>query len=642
MPARSAASQRPFRAHVRSPLSSLSQGLRRLAGSTAVLLSISCSDSATVPEAPAASGPVTVSPAPGASRRSDNGSSWIQLSGFSSRPRRVVSPSLASDGFALASGRSVALDVTVDFPGVLRFSVALRPENQEQVNELPQVLNVLWDGQLLDIGALPPDSFAATLHDIVLPGTVAGDSSSHTLEFSVPPGLGHVLVHGPAIRPAHSELRLPDPQRPDVIMFVADTFRADDLDHPGLTPQLDAFAKTAQRFTQARSPSTWTLPSVASLLYGVHPGQHGGVDRSRHPSSPAATLAETFAAAGYRTVAVTDSAFVSRRYGLDRGFEWFQELHQGSLPTTLEVAEQLLDADDGRPLLLMVHSYHTHTPYLPSDATRAALQEQLGIPKGQHDFLWFEAALAKLEADAMALGKKTDDIDTRAAALAPSLANLRLATVRELDTSFGQLLELLEERSLADDAIILFTSDHGDAFHEHGFFFHGRTVFDELLRVPLIVRAPSLEPALVAAPVSLVDIAPTLTQLAGLSVDPLWSGPSLIDPQPGRYVYSFNWPDADSAPMMSVVANSLKIMAKSDPEALATGQVISVFDLLKDPGEKHNLAAEQQERLAQWVIDLAPRVNGLLTPLSEQTQAVELDAQQMEQLRQLGYIGEDQ
>lgn len=565
------------------------------------------------------------------------GSSWIQLSALSEQSGRIVSPSIVSEGFMMPGGHSVTLNVVVPFAAALRFSVALQAQSQEQ---LPRELKVLWDGQPLPMGELPDSTTSTTPHHITLPGTADGDQTLHTLEFSVPPSEGHLLIHGPAVVPRQTVARAPDPARPDVILFVADTFRADDLDHPGLTPRLDAFAQTARRFTQARSPSTWTLPSVTSMLFGVHPGQHGGVHLSRQPASPAATLAETFAAAGYRTVAVTDSAFVSRRYGLDRGFEWFQELHSGDLPTTLDVAQQLLDADDGRPLLMMVHSYHTHTPYLPSTETRALLEEQLGLPNDGRDFAWFEAAFDALTAEAMTLGENSDEVREQATTLAAALSILRLATVRELDTSFGELLDLLDDRELADDAVIVFTSDHGEAFYEHGRMYHGQGTFDEVLRVPLLLRAPALAPATTDAPVSLVDITPTLAQLAGLPADDLWSQPTLLDPRPDRVIFSFNWPDAESVPLMSVVANDLKIVSTADPKQLAQGRLLWVFDLAADPGELQNIVAERQEQLSGWVKGLVPRVNELLTPL-EQAGEVEFDAGHTERLRQLGYIGDD-
>lgn len=610
---------------------------QRLAGWLLASLCVACADDATEQRT---STPPRPGESAGQASQASRRAPWIQLSELSDEGGRVVSPSLASEGFLLPGGHSLQLDVVVGFEASLRFAIALRPQSQELLDRLPRLLDVHWDGQPLPVGDLPADNQVATLHDIPLPGTQEGELSSHRLQFSVPPGPGQVIVHGPAIRPTQRALRRPDPARPDVILFVADTFRADDLAHPGLTPRLTTFAESARAFSQARSPSTWTLPSVASLLYGVHPGQHGGVHSSRQPSSPAATLAETMHAAGYRTVAVTDSAFVSRRYGLDRGFEWFQELHQGSLSATLDVAEQLLDADDGRPLLLMVHSYHTHIPYRPNRETRRTLEEQLGIADEGRDFSWYEAVLAELTAEALALGKETDEIRARGAALAPALANLRLATVRELDTGFGRLLDLLAARELADDAIIVFTSDHGEAFNEHGFFYHGRSVFDEVLRVPLLLRAPSLTPARVDAAVSLVDITPTLAELLGLPVDDLWSRATLLDPQPGRAVFSFNWPDAEALPLMSVVTQQLKIVSSADPEQLSQGQLLSVFDLTVDPGERVDLALERQQQLSGWLSDLGPRVAELLAPL-EQAAQVELDAQHLDVLRQLGYMGDD-
>jgi arylsulfatase len=604
---------------------------RGLVGILVAGLLTSCADSGGADPSP---GPTDQNGAAAADE--GEASRWIDLRALIEGPPRAISPSLISTGFQLRGGGTQAIDVSVGFQASLRFTIALRPGDGEDENQLVRTLQVSWDGRPLPIGELPTSSRVATLHDLPLPRTSEGDNSTHRLVFSMPEGPGWTVVHGPAIRPTRMPARIPDPERPDVILFVADTFRADDLDHPGLTPHLNAFAEHARSYTQARSPSTWTLPAVASLLFGVHPGQHGGVHLSLQPSSPAATLAETLAAAGYRTAAVTDSAFVSRRYGLDRGFEWFQELHEGSLEGTLAVAEQLLDADDGRPLLLMVHSYHTHGPYTPRAATAALLEQELGIPQSSATYEELET-----EALALALGEQTSEASARTLELTTELANLRLATVHELDAAFGRLLDLAHIRGMGDNAVVVFTSDHGEAFNEHGFLFHGRSNFDEVLRIPLLVRAPGVVARRHDEPVSLVDVAPTISELLGLPGDALWSGFSLLTPDRERSVFSFNWSDAESVPIVSVVRSQLKLIASADVAQLAMGLYVSAYDLELDPGEQEDISAARSDRLQSWARDLVPRVRELLTPF-DQAEAVLLDDQHMELLRQLGYVGDDQ
>jgi len=571
------------------------------------------------------------------SRASETGASnWIDLSRLVDGPRRAVSPSVASSGFLLTGGNSQAIDVTVGFQASLRFSIALHPETGEDEGDLIRAVEVSWDGQPLSIGPIPVDNRGVTLHDVLLPRTAVGDDSTHRLVFTSAEGPGWVVVHSPSIRPTRQPPRISDRERPDVILFVADTFRADDLSHLGLTPHLRAFAEDARAYSQARSPSTWTLPAVASLLYGVHPGQHGAVHLSLQPSSPAATLAETLAAVGYRTVAVTDSAFVSRRYGLDRGFEWFEELHEGGLAGTLDAAERLLDADDGRPLLLMVHSYHTHGPYRPKAETTVLLERKFGITKTSKTYEELEAEVLEVVAS-----EQTQVTRARRQTLVTELTNLRLATVHELDAAFGRLLELARIRGVGDNAVVVFTSDHGEAFSEHGFLFHGRSNFDEVLRIPLLLRAPGLDPRRHDEPVSLMDIPPTIAELIGLPGDARWSGFSLLDPDRERAVFSFNWPDAESVPILSVVRSQLKLIASADEAQLAMGRYVSAYDLEADPGEKHSLASTHNERLERWARDLVPRVRQLLTPFNE-AEAVQLDDRHTELLRQLGYVGDDQ
>ena len=157
-------------------------------------------------------------------------------------------------------------------------------------------------------------------------------------------------------------------KRPDVVLVLCDTFRADGLaawgGAPGEAPHLNRLVEHSLRFLDVRAVAAWTLPSVASILTGLYPAQHGATDYDRGVAEGAETIAEVLARAGYRTAAVTDAGFLSRRYGQDQGFQWFEEIAipEWKLATTIANARALLAADDGRPLFLMVHTYRVHEP----------------------------------------------------------------------------------------------------------------------------------------------------------------------------------------------------------------------------------------------------------------------------------------
>ena len=156
---------------------------------------------------------------------------------------------------------------------------------------------------------------------------------------------------------------------PDIVVFLADTFRADNLaawgGAPDVAPNTNALAEASVRFLETRATSVWTLPTHASMFSGLFPLQHGAITSETKLSPDLLTIAEHLAAHGYRTGAITEGAFVSRTYGLDQGFAWFEErtATERPYPLTLAGALDFLDADDGRPVFLFVHTYRVHAPY---------------------------------------------------------------------------------------------------------------------------------------------------------------------------------------------------------------------------------------------------------------------------------------
>ncbi|MEQ1895470.1 MAG: sulfatase, partial [Planctomycetota bacterium] len=375
---------------------------------------------------------------------------------------------------------------------------------------------------------------------------------------------------------------------PDIVLFLADTFRADNLaaygGDPAWTPNLNRFAQRAFVCANARSNAAWTLPSVASLLTGFAPGQHTAVEKELQLPERIRTLAERLASAGYRTGAVTDAAFVSPNFGLDQGFELFRpnESKHWDLDWTLARAREFLAADDGRPVFLLVHTYRAHMPY------------RVGAEEDSREFDTLQEHY-QLLARKNAAGP--DERRALVAEAAPLYAPLYRAGVRDVDRGFGELLTELERLGIAPAGVVLFTSDHGEALGENDDFFHDGELWDSKLRVPLLLAGADFSAGKLAASATLLDVAPTLARLAGLAPDRDWLGQDLATVTAERPALAFR---LQETVQLALVENGRKLFAH-DLDGLELGLFEAAYELGPDPREEHALSG------VEWAAELARR-----------------------------------
>jgi len=490
----------------------------------------------------------------------------------------------------------------------------------------PVTFRVRLDGELVHEAVLAPADFLrGAFQSAVLP-PAARKRARLAFEVAGPPGLG--ILARPTLGPAEIGVYGARPwpaARPDVVLFLADTFRADNLGAYGgsgeLAPHLERFAAGARCFAEARSNAAWTLPSVASLLTGLAPGQHTANDSPNPLPKEVETVCEALAHAGYRVGAVTDAGYFTAFHGLDQGCELFAQHHstEWNLDRTVAQALQFLAADDGRPVFLIVHTYRAHLPY------------RVG-PEEDHS-QW--DALAKAY-PVLAREGKTDEEHARL--LAESRASYRelyQAGVRDLDRGFGDFFGGLERLGLAQHGWLVFTSDHGEALGEHDDIFHGGDLWEVKLRIPLLVRGPGLAPGRVDLPVTLLDFAPTLFALAGLEPDPDWAGTSLLTVDHARPSWAFR---LQKRRQVALIDGARKLLTRQD-KAFASGGCELAYDLSTDPGETENQAA------APWAKELArqhaPELGPLLAPLVEELNVEPSGALQHE-LKGIGYGGDDE
>ncbi|HSF17524.1 MAG TPA: sulfatase-like hydrolase/transferase [Vicinamibacteria bacterium] len=363
---------------------------------------------------------------------------------------------------------------------------------------------------------------------------------------------------------------------PNVLLISIDTLRADHLGAYGAspgTPRLDALAKAGVVFERAVAQVPITLPSHASLFTAAYPFAHGVRDNgSFRLSGKRRTLTEAYRAAGYRTAAFVGSFALDSRFGLDQGFELYDDFYgDTSALSDFAISERSADAVLGpalewlseprdAPWFAFIHLYDPHAPYEPPTRFRDKFASE--PYRGE---------------------------------------------VAYVDEALGKFLEELTKRGRIENTLVVLTSDHGEGLGEHGERTHGMFAYESTLRVPLIFSWEGvLAPRRVSSRVRLLDVAPTLLALSGLEPLPDSQGVSLVplleglERSSGSESYfealAFNF-NRGFAPLTGLYRENLKYIELPIPE---------IYDLESDPGETENLAParpalvkEMSSRLAE-------------------------------------------
>jgi arylsulfatase A-like enzyme len=387
------------------------------------------------------------------------------------------------------------------------------------------------------------------------------------------------------------------PTRPDVVLVVVDSLRADHLDHLGYeratAAPLDDFRARATLFTNAWAPAPSTVPSVASLFTGL---LGVGYDAfGRRPAIPPSvpTLAETLAERGWTTAAVPHHVDVDRKSGFARGFDRF-DVYAGTTadyPDAGEmvrwVREWLADAPDG-PFFLYLHPMNVHAPYRVPPAHAASLLGR--APKSD-----LATTVRTIMRD-----RRTDLRSSVKPARVKSLVDQYDTAIHYTTGRIAEVLDLLENAGRLDDALVIVTADHGEELFDHGGFGHGYTLYHEVLHVPLYVKLPRQQLArTVAAPVSLVDVFPTV--LDALGIPPRTTdGISLLaalrgeplEPRDRRIYHQLRSLQRGIA--RAVVEGRYKLIdVTASYDGLRDDRLL--FDLILDPAERNDLSEQGSE-----------------------------------------------
>jgi arylsulfatase A-like enzyme len=478
--------------------------------------------------------------------------------------------------------------------------------------------------------------------------------------------------------PVRLELPPARPGAPDVVLVVLDTVRASSVSTYGYgrptAPAIDALAREGALFDRATSPSTWSLPSHASLFTGRYPSSHGAHAEHRYLDDRFPTLAHVLERNGYETFCITANAWISDGLGLTRGFAWQDESlrNQGGAALGFSFIHRLLDrlglqdADKGgglvaesfeawararpvrsdRPAFVFLNFIEAHFPYhqLPHEHLFRFTEQPYGELR--------QISVDLLGAQFGGPGRKVEEVGEPTRAMYDG----GVAYTSEL---LSRIVEALRVRGTLDDTILVVLADHGEVLGERGGFFgHGPSLYQESVGVPLLVRYPPRVPAgaRVSAPVSTLGVFATILDLAEIEPPPTLQVGSLAPLVTGEATHHRG---PILAELHDVSEMSRGVRSRPDPQmqgdrryrllregdlklvASSKGDFL-LYDLAADPAESRDLSAERPEALAQMQARLEEAQVSLGLPpldaaLAASDDAPALDAATVERLRALGY-----
>ncbi len=401
-----------------------------------------------------------------------------------------------------------------------------------------------------------------------------------------------------------------DPARPDVVLIVVDTLRADHLGAYGYgrptSPRIDALARQGTLFESAWAAAPWTLPSIMSIMTSRYPSSHRVENDGLRLAADVPTLAESLRAAGFSTGAFVSHVYVTEPFGFRRGFESFEDfglgrpgyrLEAGMEPTADRVTDAALawlERQGRKSVFLFVHYFDPHWPYAPPAAYRDLFPSDYrgSLDAGHDSISKFQDPAAPLPADyrAFLVGRYDGEI-------------------RFVDDQIGRLLDGLRASGRGGRAWVILTADHGEEFKDHGSMGHGRTLYEEVVRVPLVIGRAAVPPgsgggaatgpgapgARVATPVSGVDLFPTIAALVGGAAVPAGAQGSSLAPFLAAGGASPPPPDRTLV-SETIRLNAFRKAVRQGPLKLIhfmDQNRAELFDLSADPAEARDLSGSR-------------------------------------------------
>jgi len=438
-----------------------------------------------------------------------------------------------------------------------------------------------------------------------------------------------------------------DEERPDIFVYVVDALRADHLGcygyERGTSPNIDVFAPDATLFEQAMTLATWTKPAVASMLTGLYPTVHRAMHESDVLEEWPRLLSEMLRDAGYATLCVTANPQIAQHAGFGQGYDEFVLADPPVAAVVTGHAQRFLAKHDPeQPVFLYLHTMEPHEPYAPRLEDLRLFDRGFG-GKYAGPVAWMH------DVNPVRPGLSEEDYQ--------HLIDLYDAEVLAADRGFAEFLSILRRAGRFDNALVIFTADHGESFGEHATWGHGYTLNKQELHVPLVVRFPdgAFAGATVGDRVSLLDLTPTVLATAGVQPNLPYriSGVNLGQTIRGghgtsnRRIYGevafWDSNDLDLVGIIDEDGYKRVVDVSVLPRETAAKESLGLWNTRADPNEQVNLseqlpvrAAYGEQLMAEWLLAQRDWRERLTTGRPPQ---VRLTPELHEKLKALGYLG---
>ena len=416
-----------------------------------------------------------------------------------------------------------------------------------------------------------------------------------------------------------------------LVFIILDAARYDHFGYngngDGMTPNIDALATKSQVFDNAIAAAPYTITSVSTLFSGLHPESHGVRKVTHKFPEELENMPRAFKRSGFYTLALSGTKFIDRQFGLTRDCDEVVNLRdpEDKQQTLSRMRREAMEegvkkaAESGKPVFIYTHFLPPHWPY---------------HPPGEFNRRYIADARVKYPRSWQIKGLLDNNLFDEAADDLVVHHKRYMNNFAYGDHVTEQLFELLKQYGLYDDALIVITADHGEAFNEHGHFGHNTTTYEEMIKLPMLVRVPGVEPRRISQPIGLIDYFPTFAELFDLKVENVnFEGRSLAPlllggPEDPSEAYYYS----------RAVGSSMIFCLRGQRYKFAfTDFKEELYDLQADPGEKNNIIAEHPA-LASYLRQRAMLAIAVNTAKGQKGLDVDLSEEDLKELRSLGYL----
>jgi arylsulfatase A-like enzyme len=461
---------------------------------------------------------------------------------------------------------------------------------------------------------------------------------------------GHWLATRPPGPEIPESVPAPLQEKPNTVLIMIDALRADRLNcygyGPETSPHIDALAADAILFETCITQASWTKPSTATLLTSMYPSSHQAIYKPDMLPDPVVSIAEMLSGEGYFCLGFANNANITPMFNFGQGFDHYSYLRPDYFFFSPESGFQLTGYNQLRLIRERFISQKKYVQHYYQDARVV----------NDHVISWLEdlrrgrffVFIHYMEPhdpyfihpyNGVGYARVSDPNPDPS--MAGRLSEVYDGEVRHVDEAVGRLCGWLKEAGLYDQTLIVLTADHGQEFHEHGGWWHGTTLYEEQIHVPLVVKLPGGKQAGQTDPrlVRILDIAPTILTLAGIPPHASMQGKSFMGTMGQEWTGAedvFSEEDHEGNVVHSLRTPTWKLMTanRNNPRGLPP---VSLFHLAEDPGESDNLAADHQDLVELMAARLEERksvARGEAVPRQER----EIDEATLERLRSLGYV----